>query len=129
MRAVDIFIFCICLNLGIGFVNAMLAESQETAFLQNQSGAGWEYNRTLISGFNQSQSNIVTDTFAATRWLFSAIFFVLGMLLSIVWIFPILVTTFMVPPPVAAILQTLVYLIYAIGIVQWISGRSTASYE
>lgn len=129
MRAIDIFIFCICMNLGIGFVNAMLAESAQTAFLQNQSGQGWEYDAEIVGGFNQTNDNIITDTIASARWIMTAVFFVLRMLLSVVWIFPVLIDTFMIPPPVAAVLQTLVYLIYAIGIVQWISGRSTAAFE
>lgn len=129
MRAMDIFIFCICLNLGIGFVNAMLAEGKQAAFLTNQSGKGWEYDSSLVSDLNQSDSNIITDVAANTRWVFSAVFFVLGMLLSIVWILPILVSTFMIPLPVAVMLQTIIYMIYAIGIVQWISGKSTAGFE
>jgi hypothetical protein len=129
MRAVDIFIFCICLNLAIGFLNAILSESNETAFLTNQSGSGWEYNAGLVSSFNQTEGNIVTDTLASARWIFTAVFFVLQMLVSIVWIFPTLVTMFGVPAPVAIALQSLIYLIYAIGIVQWISGKSTGSFE
>lgn len=118
MRAFDIFIFCICINLGIGIVNFVLTTEGEKAYMQEQQGTGWHYNVTDVSGMGVNETSPISSALSLVQWAISGTMFFLQLLVSIVWIYPALAGTFGIPAPISIVLQTLIYIIYAVAIVQ-----------
>lgn len=118
MRAFDIFIFCICLNLGIGLVNYVMTTEGEKAYMPEQQGQGWHYNVTDVSGMSVNETSPISSALALTQWVIGGMMFIINLLVSIVWIYPALKSTFGIPEPISIVLQTLIYIIYAVAIAQ-----------
>lgn len=118
MRAFDIFIFCICLNLGIGLVNYVMTTEGEKAYMPEQQGQGWHYNVSDVSGMGVNETSPISSALALTQWVIGGMLFIINLLVSIVWIYPALADTFGIPAPISVVLQTLIYIIYAVAIAQ-----------
>lgn len=118
MRAFDIFIFCICLNLGIGLVNYVMTTEGEKAYMPEQQGQGWHYNVTDVSSMGVNETSPISSALALTQWVIGGMMFIINLLVSIVWIYPALKGTFGIPEPISIVLQTLIYIIYAVAIAQ-----------
>lgn len=129
MRAFDVFVFCICLNLGVGLVHTVLAEQGQKSYYQEQVGGGWTHNISETSDMTAANATPISGALEMTKWMIGAMMFFVSMLSSIIWIYPALCTTFMIPPSISVVLQTLVYIIYAAGIIQWYSNRPFKSFD
>ncbi len=129
MRAFDLFVFCICLNLGVGLVHTISSESGQKSYFQEQKGEGWTHNVSETSALSETNSTPISGALEMTKWMIGAMMFLVSMLSSIIWIYPALCNTFMIPPSISVILQTLIYIIYASAIFQWYSNRPLKSFD
>lgn len=118
MRAFDIFIFCICINLGIGLVNFVMTTEGEKTYVAEQQGQGWYHNVSDVSGMGVNETSPISSALSLTQWVIGGMIFVINLLVSIVWIYPALAGTFGIPAPISIVLQTLIYIIYAVAIAQ-----------
>ena len=129
MRAFDLFVFCICLNLGVGLVHTVFTNENEKSYYQEQKGEGWTHNVSDASALSATNTTPISGALEMTKWMIGAMMFFVSMISSIIWIYPALCTTFMIPPAISAILQTLIYIIYASAIIQWYSNRPFKSFD
>lgn len=131
MRAFDLMIFMICLNLSIGLINTALSNEGQKTYYQENQGSGWTYNITDHSEMAATGQNAtpVEGTFALTQWMIGGMLFFVSMISSIVWILPALEHTFMIPAAISIVLQTLVWIIYAAGLIQWFSNRPLKAFD
>jgi hypothetical protein len=131
MRAFDLMVFMVCLNLAIGLVATVLQTEGQKSYYQANEGNGWTYNITDHSEMAATGQNAtpVEGTFELTKWMIGGMLFFVSMLSSIVWMVPALEHTFMIPPAISIILQTLVWIIYAAGLIQWFSNRPLKAFD
>lgn len=131
MRAFDLMIYLVCLNLAIGLVNTALDQEGQKSYYQEQSGNGWTYNITDHSEMAATGQNAtpVSGTFELTKWMIGGMLFFVSMLSSVVWMMPALEQTFMIPTAISIVLQTLVWIIYAAGLFQWFSNRPLKAFD
>lgn len=125
MRAFDLMIYLVCLNLAIGLVNTALHQEGQTTYYQEHTGNGWTYNITdhsEMGGVGQNATPL-EGSFELTKWMIGGMLFAVSMLSSVVWMVPALEQTFLIPPAFSVIIQTLVWIIYAAGLFQWFSNR------
>lgn len=118
MRAFDILIFCICLNLGIGIVNFVMTTEGEKTYISEQQGQGWYHNVGDVSGMAVNETSPISSALSLVQWAIGGTMFFLSLLGSIVWIYPALAGVFGIPAPISIVLQTLIYIIYAVAIAQ-----------
>jgi len=131
MRAWDITLLLIVVQACIGLVNGVGLFDQ--AYFASQNDSTTAYTVGDISGLHDvgaggeaSQMSyfdfVVTFGMAGINLLFKIIE-------AIVFIFPTLVDQFKIPLPLAAVLQSMIYLQIAWGYAQWKSNRSGRSTE
>lgn len=135
MRALQIAVLIICLELSISFfANVGIFQQVYITPAQQQIGsAGTGFisgNINETSTLLGSQKTGTVDTFTAgIGMLFSAIGILINMLGSVMFFLPHLISVFKFPLILAVPVQAMIYIIYSIGILQFISGRSTRLFE
>ncbi len=127
-RATDITLFIIILQSAIGFVNATdLFSNDYYSTINNQ------YSYTVQ---NLSDYNAVTESPSAgdyitllASWTWQAFFIGIQIVFAVVFILPLLVTTFHIPLILSSFMQVGIYYIYASWYSQWKSGKGWRMYE
>lgn len=79
--------------------------------------------QTDFGGVTGASTGSITDLVSSGVFMASAMAFILGAIASIVWMYPVLINTFHIPQFWSGVFQVVIYIIYAIGIFSWISGR------
>ncbi|MFA7121399.1 MAG: hypothetical protein WC277_07945 [Bacilli bacterium] len=129
MRAWDITLLLIVVQACIGLVNGVGLFDQAYFASQNDSTTAYTVGdisdlHDVEAGGEVSQTSyfdfVVTFGMAGINLLFKIIE-------AIVFIFPTLVDQFKIPLPLAAVLQSMIYLQIAWGYAQWKSNRSGRS--
>lgn len=124
----DLTVIIIAFELAIGFV-AGIGLFEHTYYTPSQSNSK-ELNGYLHGTSNatntliESTKTTNSDYFSLGTYLFGALNIFLNIVGAVVFFYPHLVNTFMVPMALAAPIQCLIYITYAWGIVQFMSGRS-----
>lgn len=136
MRAMDLAVFIIMIEMAIGFMGGM-------HFYTDKYGEDVDYMQSGLAqgGYvRQFQTENITTTFAekptiadyfkfALDWVFASFnmilmivgaFFAIGLLLNI---------QFGLPAYLCVFIQGIVYLIYMWGFIQWRSGRGGQAFE
>jgi hypothetical protein len=136
MRAMDLAVFIIMIEMSIGFLGGM-------HFYTNEAGEDVDYMQSGLAqgGYvERFQTENISETYAekpgiadyfkfALDWVFASFnmilmlvgaFFVIGALLNIQFGLPLYLCVF---------IQGIVYLIYAWGFIQWRSGRGGQAFE
>jgi|WetSurMetagenome_2_1015567.scaffolds.fasta_scaffold711995_2 hypothetical protein len=150
MRALDIAIFIFMINMMVNLVsNVIFPELNQPSYFKsttstdinntgkNASTIGFivgtgDYKDTkqatdnLVGSKQGLDSNPITGSFTM---LWTALTFFITLITQSLIILPTLIDTFHVPVAIAAIIQTFVWLAYGLGIMQFLSGRSTAGME
>ncbi len=130
MRAWDLMIFCICINLGIGLVAEVLHNENQKSYYQPNQGDGWSYEISNASELAPTANQTaVSGTFEMAKWAIGGMIFFVSLLSNVIWIEPALEHTFMIPPAISYILQTLIWLIYTAALIQWWSNRPFKAYD
>lgn len=129
MRAWDVLIFMICLNLSIGLVNEVLHNEDQKTYYQQQQGSGWTYTMQNASELSATNATPVSGTFEMAKWALGGMIFFVSLLGSIIWIEPALEQVFMIPAAWSMILQTLIWIIYAAGLFQWYTNRPLKAFD
>ena len=122
MRAYDILLFLVCLEVTIGFVSSLHVfpvSYVDASAVQTPE----DWNLQEVENQTASQS-IFDKVMLATDMLFKALTMFLNMLVAIVAIYIPLTSVLGVPSEIALLLQGVVYVVYAWAIIQFLSGRS-----
>lgn len=131
MRAWDITLMLILIQACIGMLNGMGVFDVTYFASQNDSATTYTVGdisdlHDVAPGGDVSQMSYfdlgVTFVMAGLNLLYKIIE-------AIVFIFPTLVTKFYIPIPLAAVMQTMIYLQVAWGYAQWKSSRSGRSID
>ena len=129
MRAWDFTLLLIVVQACIGLVNGVGLFDQTYFTTQNDSTTAYTVGdisdlHDVESGGEVSQMSyfdlVVTFGMAGINLMFNII-------QAIVFIFPVLVTQFQIPLPIAAVMQSLRYMPVSYGYAQWKSNRSGRS--
>jgi hypothetical protein len=129
MRAWDISLFILIINLTIGFVgNIGLFNEYGYAQIQSTGNASqggyasgnYDENTQTLMG---NQQKTTADTFDAFAMILSGFFMMISVFVSCAIMFLPLVYTFHVPVVLALFLQAIVYYAYLWGITQWVSNK------
>lgn len=122
MRAIEIAIFLIVLQASVGFVSGLDLfstglDAGENQYTDYGDDTQWdrEEDATTTPG-------VIDTASVAIDMTIGALLKVIEILGAIFIIYPVLVTTFMIPAPVAAILQVMIYAIYGIAYVEYRRG-------
>lgn len=127
MRAMQLFMFILCLNGAIALVNS-LGIFWETTFVEAQN-EDYDYEVEDLNEFAVAgEPSIVDYTTMALSWLWESVIWIFKFIGAFVFIYPFLCDELMIPDIVSGFLQGLIYSIYAWGIIQWKSGRSIQQY-
>lgn len=134
MRALQIAVLIICIELSVSFfANLGLFTTVFYTPAQEQVGAGTGFMSGSINDTSTllgSQKTGTIDTFTAgIGMLFGSIGILINLLGGVVFFLPHLITIFQFPLILAVPVQVMIYIIYSIGILQFISGRSTRLFE
>jgi hypothetical protein len=134
MRALQIAVLIICIELSISFfANIGLFTTVFYTPAQEQIGAGTGFmsgNINETSNLLGSQKTGTVDTFTAgIGMLIGSIGILINLLGSVVFFLPHLVSVFQFPLLLAIPVQVMIYIIYSVGILQFMSGRSTRLFE
>lgn len=129
MRAFDLMVLMICLNLAVGFVNNVLKTGDQKTYYQPNEGEGWTHNISDHSEISATNATPISGTLEMTKWMIGGMLFFVSMLGSIVYIEPALEHTFLIPPAISIVLQTLIWIIYVAGIVQWYTNRPFKAFD
>jgi len=127
MRAYDILLFLVCLEVTIGFVSSLHVfpvSYVDASAVQTPE----DWNLQEVENQTASQS-IFDKVMLATDMLFKALTMFLNMLVAIVAIYIPLTSVLGVPSEIALLLQGVVYVVYAWAIIQFLSGRSVKYME
>lgn len=133
MRAVDILLFCLCLNAAITFIDVSgfgtVLSGHPTGFMMAAKGELFSQNLTGMNAFSNPATATGGDMFmVAASWVIETTFVAIGFILSAILIIPALMDVFYFPVYVAVMLQGLLYMVYFWAYVQWKSGKSLYSY-
>lgn len=133
MRAMDILLFCLCINAAIVLVSAsgmgeMFNPGHPNGFFTADTGEYYDNTLSDISNLNNNDS--FTDMFMiAASWVIETTVFMIKFLLSAVIVIPAMMDIFGFPLYLAAFLQGLLWVTYMWAYVQWKSGKSLYSYQ
>jgi hypothetical protein len=131
MRTWDITVLVICIELALQLVvgsglftstQFYYTPSQQSVLEVNGYMSGnMNATKALLDGAKQTNA----DYFAMGMGLVTSGNIFVRLIGSIVFFYPHLVLTFNIPPLLAGTIQILIYMSYGIGIIQFVSGRST----
>lgn len=131
MRAWDITVLVICFELALQVVVGAQLYAPGTTFYEPSKESIIDVDG-YTSGDMNATSNLIesgkarnSDMFSLTMGLVTALNVFLRVISSVVWFVPHLRDTFGCPLVIAIPIQALIYLSYAIGLIQFWSGRST----
>lgn len=128
MRMMDLTLIIVAFELAIGFV-AGIGVFEHTYYEPSQENIrelnGYMHgNSNATSALIDSAKTTNADYFSIASALFGALNLFLKTVGAVVFFYPHLVDVFMMPELIAGPLQALIYVTYAWGIVQFMSGRS-----
>jgi len=120
MKAYEISLFVVILSATIGFINGLGLFSYQYEMVPQSKYIEWN-----VSQIGEDYGNVTTQI--------SPNFNIMGMLSEITFaiacLYPTLVKVFHIPILLSALLQVAIYMVYAIGILQFITGRSFKNIE
>lgn len=121
MRAVDFYLFIMCINAAIGLINmsGVFAES----FFVADANQEYQYEVDDIENLAPQDPSFVDYAIMAITFLAESLLFLAKMALSFVYIYPTLTTEFMFPAYLSAFFQSLLVATWIIGYVQWKANR------
>jgi len=129
MRAWDITFLLIVIQASIGLVNGI--GLFDTNYFATQNDSTTTYTIGDISDLHDVESGGEVSQMSyfdlAVTFGMAGINLLFKIVESIVFIFPVLVEQFYIPLPLAAVLQSMIYLQVAWGYAQWKSNRSGRS--
>lgn len=135
MRAMDILLFCLCINAAIVLVDssgmgAMFNPHGDgtTGYMSPEKGGIFDNSLSDISALSPDAS-IVDYAIAATAWVIETAIFLIKFLVSAVFVLPAMMRIFGFPIWLATFIQVLMYVTYMWAIIQWKSGKSLFSYQ
>ena len=128
MRAVDLAIFILILNAAVVFVADVGLFDDN--YLEQSDLSRNQYSSYTIEGNLSEYGNVSAnpsnwDYFkTAVVWTIEAMIMFIKIVFSVVFIYPVLVKVFSIPPVLSLFLQVGIYSVYIIGYAQWKSGKS-----
>lgn len=122
MRAIEIAIFLIVLQASVGFVSGLDLFSTGLDAGDNQFSAYGDDTQWDAASETETSDSIMDYATITAKMTIGALQKIVGILSAIFVIYPVLVTTFMIPAPVAAILQVMIYAIYGIAYIEYRRG-------
>jgi hypothetical protein len=129
MRAFDIALLVICIQLSLTFVGEIGLFPGGVIYATPQH-SGMDF---MTGGMAETQNLVGSQTPNTVDYLFMTVSMItnsillLGkMLVSVVIFVPELIFVFHVPIPLAVVLQALIYIMYAWAYAQFLAGRSGA---
>jgi len=122
MKALNITIFIIILQLSVGFINELgVFEKDYMATPDNDYMA---YNVTTLNEANAfSNESLVDKALGLVDFAIEAIFGLLKIMFGIIVIYPTLVSIFNIPSALSALLQGIIYVVYILGYYELKSGK------
>jgi len=129
MKAYEISLFVVILSATIGFVNGIGVFGYQYEMTPQNDYVEWNVSQIGENFGNTSQISFFSKLTATTDMVIQGFSILIDMLFAIVCLYPTLVGVFHVPAQLSALLQVGIYAIYAIGILQFISGRSFKNIE
>lgn len=119
MKAYEIALFIIILSASIGFMNniGVFGIEQQTAAPES------EFTERNISNLenltqNQSEASVLEKTTVSIHWLFRGLSMMLDIVGAIFFLYPTLDNVFGIPGSISALLQSAIWVVYVVGIVQ-----------
>jgi len=139
MRAIDLAMFIIILEMSIGFLGStgdvgLNLYGTHGDYLRrdmSEYSINAQKNTSLGDGLAKTSAPTIADYFLfGAQWLFAGINFFIQIATAFLAISFTLQTKFGIPfIPIGAFVQGIVYLIYMWAIVQWKSGRGGGSFD
>jgi len=126
-RASEITLFLILLQASIGFVDAIGLFDQSYLTVPSNNAS---YTLTDLEEYTAVQNPSITDEIMLmAHWAIEAFMIGIKVILTVVFVLPMLITTFGVPLALAAFIQAGIYYIYATWFAQYKSKAGWKLYE
>lgn len=127
-RASEITLFIIILQSAIGFVNATDLFSVDYYSTPNNQ---YSYSVQNLSDYNRVTGAPSAGDYISilASWTWQAFFIGIQVVFAVVFVLPLLVTTFNIPAILSVFMQVGIYYVYATWYAQWKSGKGWKMYE
>ena len=126
MRAVQIYIWIMCINAAIGLIN-MSAIFDETYINPDESDE-YDYQVEDLQTMAPKEPTFIDYTLMTLHFLWESICWLGKFLLAFFFIYPTLVDELMLPVEFAAALQGVLVVTWILGVIQWKTGKSIWAY-
>ena len=124
MRAFEIFLFLVCIIVMITAVNTLNIFPEQYVVPDTQLTSGMDLNAVSEQYNGMSNLGVLDYFYLVAKLTIISILALLQMFVKLAIFAPFLATAFGMPLALAAALNVILYVIIAIGIAQFISGRS-----
>ena len=126
-RASEITLFLIILQASIGFVDAIGLFDQSYLAVPSNNAS---YTLTDLEEYTAVQNpGIVDELVLMAHWAIESFMIGIKVILTVVFVLPMLINTFGVPSALALFIQAGIYYIYGTWYAQYKSGRGWKAYE
>jgi len=145
MRAIDLAVFVILIEMSIGFLGVIgagnvntLADGTQTPQVQQMVyeqggdygvGGRWQQRGSTVALANTTQPSVLDYVRFGIDWISGGFFMLLQIMAAFFAISWVLYTKFKIPMEICVFIQGIVWLIYSWALIQWKSGRGGAQFE
>jgi len=133
MRALDIAIALVLIQASIGLINEfhIFDGGSGVNYYENDPARYREYNITNLedSAKDIQSTNTWDNIMGGVGLVGSAVSLIYQIFVSILFIYPALANNFGIPSQISGVLQIGIWFMYAIGIFQVLTGKSTKLYD
>jgi|SRR3990172_10619414 len=133
MRALDIAIALVLIQASIGLINEfhIFDGGSGVNYYENDTARYREYNITNLedSAKDIQSTNTWDNIMGGVGLVGSAVSLIYQIFVSILFIYPALANNFGIPSQISGVLQIGIWFMYAIGIFQVLTGKSTKLYD
>src|SRR3989337_2082280 len=126
-RASEITLFLIIVQASIGFVDAIDLFDQSYLSVPANNAS---YTLTDLEEYTAGQNpGVMDELLLMAQWAIEALMIGIKVILTVIFVLPMLINTFGVPLALAAFIQVGIYYIYGTWYAQFKSGRGWKQYE
>ena len=122
MRALEIAIFLLMISASISLVNSMGILDNTYVYNDNTPYRFWTVSN--LTDFQTDNPTILDQVVVYVQFLIASILWIVNIIATTIFIYPVLVDAFGVPGALSLFLQLGIWLNWVIGFVQWRRGAS-----
>jgi len=128
-RATEITLFLILVQAAMGFVDATNMFSIQSFDVPKNNASYVITDLETYSAQANTESSMWDDIYIYAKWAVDSFLIGLQIVLTVVFVLPMLVTKFNIEPLLAVFIQVGIYYVYSVWYVQYKSGKPWKMYE